>query len=698
MKIAKTVGAIVGVIVVMGVIFLFRYDFGSYKPQVEAAASKATGRDFRINGELSIRVLPSPTIRMTDATLANAEWADDPLMLEISEMSVKVGLWSLLSGPILIKDLQLHDVVARLESNDAGESNTDFDVAEDEPPAEEEEAAPSSELPVVVDNADISNIDVVMSQPASDDIQFLLDSLTVTLGTDGRKAIVASASLLDRPITLDGFAAAEQAELNATFGNIQFTSLTRHRGTEADVDITISRLTDVGEVMEVANLPAEDLTMSGNVAYRNDNLLLNNVTLGVATAKLVINGKLLDAAGGAELELQADVPSLAVFANDLPDIPLNGSASVALTPTSTQVEPFSATFGESDIAGSFTREGVDNPRLTLDAQSKFIDLRPFTEEPEEDAEAAEPEEETEAAEPDEATAPYVFTEEPLPLEMLRALNAHVDVTIDRVRGRSLRLKNVAVVFDASDGVVKFENKVEGDRSGALDNKIELRAGETSADIKINSHATELKLGVFSGEDIPDEQVPSTELKLDIAASGASPRQLASSVNGQMLLTAGAGRIKNDLIGGLSGDIVSRLFSALNPFSEEDEFSNWDCTIFAIDFESGDGEISGFLLQGEKIMVVGGGGVDLNTEQLDIEFNTKPREGVGVSADMFVTPFVKLSGTLAEPGVRLNKKGLLLEGGLAVATGGLSFLYKGVADRGTAQAGRCEEVMAEVVKN
>lgn len=695
MKTVKTVGAIVGAIVVTGVIFLFIYDFGSYKPEVEAAASKATGRDFRINGELSIKLLPSPTIRMTDASLANAGWADEPSMLEISEMSATVGLWSLLSGPILIKDLQLHDVVARLETNDAGESNTDFDVAEEEPSAEEEEAAPSSEPPIVVDNADISNIDVVMSQPASDDIQFLLDSLTVTIDADGQKAIVGSASLLDRPITLDGIAAEERAELNATFGNIQITSVTQHRGTEADVDITISRLTDIGEVLAIANLPAEDLTMSGNVAYRNDDLLLNNVTLGVATAKLVIDGRLLGAAG-AELELRADVPSLAVFGNDLPDIPLNGSASVALTPTSTQIEPFTATFGESDIAGSFTREGVDNPRLTLDAQSKFIDLRPFSEEPEGDAE--EPKEDAEAVESKEETAPYVFAEEPLPLEMLRALNAHVDVTIDRVQGRTLQLKNVAVTFDASDGDVKFESKVEGDRSGALDNKVELRAGETNAEITINSHATDLKLGVLSGDDIPDEQVPTTEFKLDIAASGASPRQLASSVNGQILLTSGPGRIKNDLIGRGSGDIFARLFSALNPFAKEEKYSNWECTILAIDFESGEGEMSGFLLQGEKIMVVGGGGVDLNTEKLNIEFNTKPREGVGVSAEMFVTPFVKLSGTLAKPGVGLNEKGLLLEGGLAVATAGLSFFYKGFADRATAQAGRCEEVMAEVAKN
>jgi hypothetical protein len=30
------------------------------------------------------------------------------------------------------------------------------------------------------------------------------------------------------------------------------------------------------------------------------------------------------------------------------------------------------------------------------------------------------------------------------------------------------------------------------------------------------------------------------------------------------------------------------------------------------------------------MIVGGGDIDLNTEKLNIEFNTKPRKGVGVS--------------------------------------------------------------------
>jgi hypothetical protein len=190
-------------------------------------------------------------------------------------------------------------------------------------------------------------------------------------------------------------------------------------------------------------------------------------------------------------------------------------------------------------------------------------------------------------------------------------------------------------------------------------------------------------------------VPVSDLNLDITASGSSPRQMASSVNGRVLFTQGPGRVKNDLIGRISGDLIGQIFGALNPFAKEEEFSNWDCSIFALDFESGVGEITGFLLQGQKIMVVGGGDIDLNTEKIGIEFNTKPREGVGVSADMFVTPFVSVSGTLAKPGVGLNPKGVLLEGGLAVATGGLSFLYKGFMDRATATADQCEKTLAEI---
>ena len=106
----------------------------------------------------------------------------------------------------------------------------------------------------------------------------------------------------------------------------------------------------------------------------------------------------------------------------------------------------------------------------------------------------------------------------------------------------------------------------------------------------------------------------------------------------------------------SGGILAQLFGALNPMAKEEPFTKWDCTVVRLNVENGLGELSPMLGQAEKLTIVGAGKIDLRSEELDIEFNTKPRTGVGLTADMFVTPFVKVSGeTLAQPGIGMNRE-------------------------------------------
>jgi hypothetical protein len=205
---------------------------------------------------------------------------------------------------------------------------------------------------------------------------------------------------------------------------------------------------------------------------------------------------------------------------------------------------------------------------------------------------------------------------------------------------------------------------------------------------------DVHLNLLSGGVDDKLLIPPVGVTVDVKSRGASPRALASSTNGRVLITAGQGRIQNNLIGSVSGDIVAQLASALNPFSKEDRYTTLDCAIVALGIDSGKANIDALYSQGEKIKIVGGGDIDLNTEALNIEFNTKPRQGVGVSADMFVTPFVKLVGTLASPAVGVDKKGALLAGA-TVATGGLALAAKGLADRATGEIDRCAEILAEV---
>jgi hypothetical protein len=73
-------------------------------------------------------------------------------------------------------------------------------------------------------------------------------------------------------------------------------------------------------------------------------------------------------------------------------------------------------------------------------------------------------------------------------------------------------------------------------------------------------------------------------------------------------------------------------------------------------------------------------IDLETEKLDLTFRTTPRRGVVISAGEIFNPFVKVIGTLAAPRLAVDEQGVLLSGGAAVATGGLSILAKAAWDR------------------
>jgi hypothetical protein len=109
---------------------------------------------------------------------------------------------------------------------------------------------------------------------------------------------------------------------------------------------------------------------------------------------------------------------------------------------------------------------------------------------------------------------------------------------------------------------------------------------------------------------------------------------------------------------------------------------------------GQARVDPVLMQSDKVTVVAEGKIDLGTEEIAFEFNTRPRKGVGISPGMFTNPFIQLAGTLASPRIATGAKGVAA-GALAVGTGGLSVVAKGLVDRMAGQADLCASTLAEV---
>ena len=113
----------------------------------------------------------------------------------------------------------------------------------------------------------------------------------------------------------------------------------------------------------------------------------------------------------------------------------------------------------------------------------------------------------------------------------------------------------------------------------------------------------------------------------------------------------------------------------------------------VDIVDGQATVKPVLMQSEKVTVTANGKVDLHTEELTVDFNTRPREGIGVSPGMFTNPFIKLEGTLASPRIAIGAKGAA-SGAVAAATAGVSVVAKGVMDRARGEADPCKKTLEE----
>jgi len=111
----------------------------------------------------------------------------------------------------------------------------------------------------------------------------------------------------------------------------------------------------------------------------------------------------------------------------------------------------------------------------------------------------------------------------------------------------------------------------------------------------------------------------------------------------------------------------------------------------------DGVVKGspaFVRQTDKLRIVANTTIDLKSEKLEADFKMTPQKGLGISISGLINPYIKLTGTLGKPALVMNPESILIEGGVAVATAGLSVLAKSFKDRFLSGKDPCGKALAE----
>jgi uncharacterized protein involved in outer membrane biogenesis len=98
-------------------------DASRYKGEIAARIQDATGRTLAIDGPVSFEFLPRPRLDLADVRLANLEGAALPDMVRLKSLDLKLALFPLLGGQVVIESLELNAPTINLERLKDGRVN-----------------------------------------------------------------------------------------------------------------------------------------------------------------------------------------------------------------------------------------------------------------------------------------------------------------------------------------------------------------------------------------------------------------------------------------------------------------------------------------------------------------------------------------------------------------------------------------------
>ena len=151
---------------------------------------------------------------------------------------------------------------------------------------------------------------------------------------------------------------------------------------------------------------------------------------------------------------------------------------------------------------------------------------------------------------------------------------------------------------------------------------------------------------------------------------------------------------------VGADLLTQVLGVAVPTDEEDDATILNCGVVRFRVKDGNAIADQtIVLETEKVLVQGGGLIDLKTETLDLGARLAARKGIRLGAGT-LSSLVKVQGTLAEPRLGTDLAGVVKTGarvGIAVATVGLSLVAESVYGHITEDDHPCQTALVRQIE-
>ncbi|HEY5806685.1 MAG TPA: AsmA family protein, partial [Povalibacter sp.] len=410
-----------------------------------------------------------------------------------------------------------------------------------------------------------------------------------------------------------------EASVNGTLKTLSLV------GSDLKFEATAADAARLASVFEVSGVPAAPLTITGHTVHSGKEITFEALTAAIADASVRVNGSMrLTRDRRTALRFELAAPSLARLRETWPELKVSASGAFESAKDRIEVKDLQAALGENQLAGSLLLTG-GGKHIEAQLSSPRIDLTPFfpQEKPADTTTAGTAPPPAKTAPPEtEPSKKFMFSETPLSLDKTRDTDVKAHLVFGELVLGERSIKDLDSNLRVDHGQITFDMRAAGAHEGTLQGAGTLiAAGDGTAKLEMKVDISKLRTNLGS-EGIAPADVPPLSLAIDIRTHGSSPRQMASGANGQLLLTQGAGKTRSGLLAAYGGGVVGQLAQKLNPFAKDDPFMKLDCTVARADIVNGKVTVKPVLLQSEKVTITADGTIDLHTEQLLLDFNTR----------------------------------------------------------------------------
>lgn len=421
------------------------------------------------------------------------------------------------------------------------------------------------------------------------------------------------------------------------------------------------------------------------------------VTLGDASLNLSGTAERTRDLARTDLDLVLDVPNLGALGTwrgqPMGDARFSLTTHLKSDGKRLTADPIRLVTGISTASGKGVWDETNPvPWFELTLTSERLDLRQILPEPEPESEPVSADLKSSPEEP-AASDERLIPDTPLPLAWIDELEGMLDVTIGEVNLHDRLLLDLKLNAGLRAGLLTLERYQVKGKTGGFDVVGQLSRRENGkAEIALDFNATDLLPAREDWQNADPATLPRINAMMDLKAVGATPRELAATLNGRLRAVASEGVLPGNGLGALNSYFLEQILFILVPGLNTQEPTVLKC--FAGNVVIVDGLVTNepvVALRTDKLLILVAGSVNLQDERMRLQFQTTPSKLLGASLMELTNPFVSIEGTLADPTPIIDPGRTIVYGGAAAATGGLSIVVKGLWDRLRGAQKPCEQL-------